>query len=207
MSTNLYVPIKRIPESALLADYTGIFNDFRVTSQMAKDLDELMHGEPPDWKYGEALTIAILVKYSRPFVSGIRLSLGSADMNSALNAEQLEKHRALREYRDKHIAHSVNSFEESEPVARFWDDRVSTEGIDSIECNHIMVVGLGSSDLADVVELCNVWMAYLDPKINAEKAKLLQLVRALPVAEVLSWDASAPRVNMAKVGKPRHRQR
>ena len=88
-------------------------------------------------------------------------------------------------FRDKHIAHSVNAFEQNQPVARYWDDQVMDEGISSIECNHTRITGLSSADIEDVVELTTVILRYVDSQREKEKARVLEIVRKIPIDEVL----------------------
>lgn len=86
--------------------------------------------------------------------------------------------------RNKYIAHSVNAFEESQPVARYWVEKVREEGITAIECNHNRVVGLSQQDLTDIIDLTSTWIIYIQQKIAEEKAHLLTIVRQIPLAEL-----------------------
>ena len=79
----------------------------------------------------EPLSIAATVMYSRPFSGGVRHRLGEEDLK-ILSSEQRASHHYLRAYRDKHVAHSVNAFEENITRAYYCVERVKEEGITSI---------------------------------------------------------------------------
>ena len=122
--------------------------------------------------------------YSRPFVTGVRKWLGEEGLK-VLDSQQRKKHERLRAFRDKHIAHSVNAFEENQPVARYWLERVKDEGITSIECNHTRIIGMSSADLEDVIELSTAMLSYVEARLKEEK-RVLEIVRQIPVEQILA---------------------
>lgn len=151
----------------------------------------------------DAFSTAILIRYSRAFVSGVRRGLGE-DALQALTPEQRANHEHFRAFRDKHIAHSVNAFEDTKIQARFCLERVEQEGITGVSAAHYRVVGLCSKDISDILQLCSVLLKYLDGAIQVEKMRVLNVLRAMPVAEVLSRP-SAPLLvpDHSKVSKRR----
>jgi hypothetical protein len=204
MASNTFVEID-LPEAADLADLTGIQVDLQTARRFAQILRNIFQAERPDWDLVDPLSTAILVRYSRPFVKGVRRWLGDEALR-ALSPAQRAKHEHLRLFRDKHIAHSVNAFEDNQPVARYWVERVREEGITTVECNHTRISGLSSADLEAVIELTAAMLAYVDENLKAEKARMLEIVRGIPVQEVLSSKRKNPRLpNMGDVGKSRKR--
>lgn len=138
-------------------------------------------------------------------MKGVRKWLGG-DALEALTPNQREKHARLRAFRDKHIAHSVNAFEENQPVARYWVDRVTDEGISSIECNHTRITGLSSADLEDVIELTTAILSHVDSQLEKEKAKVLEIVRQMPIDEVLNQPQRGPVLpDLKKIDRRRER--
>lgn len=101
-----------IPEAARLADLVGILWDLRRAREFAQLLASEISAAKPNSQLAEALSIAAAVMYSRPFMEGVRHRLGVDDLKM-LTAQQRQAHDHLRAYRDKHIAHSVNSLEEN----------------------------------------------------------------------------------------------
>jgi hypothetical protein len=131
------------------------------------------------------------VQYSRPFVTGVRHRLGEAAL-SIFTPEQRANHDYFRAVRDKHVAHSVNAFEESQPVARYWVERVAEEGIEQISCIHNRIVGLSDNDLAELIDLAKTMSAYVDKQVADERAKVLAIVRQMPLEQVLKGRPFSP---------------
>jgi len=202
MATNIFVNID-FPEATDLADLTGIQFDLESARSLSQELKKELESEKPNFSIIDALSTTILIRYSRPFVSGVRKHLGEEALQS-LTTQQQNKHQLLRAFRDKHIAHSVNAFEENQPIARYWKERVEEEGITSIECSHMRVVGLGPTDIEDVVEITTVLLGYVNSRLKLEKSKMLEVVRKIPVQEVLAYGRKGSFVlSSKKICKPR----
>jgi hypothetical protein len=179
-----------IPEAKLLADLTGIQADLTRARETADQLNKLMSSEKPDWSLVEPLSIAVAVAYSRPFMSGVRTSLKDEDL-SMLSREQREAHDHLRAYRDKHVAHSVNAFENNQPRAQYCAERVKEEGILSVGCSHGRVSSLSSSDIVNVAQLTEILLKHVEDRIKGEQQRLLQIVRKMPLDKVLAGGQGA----------------
>ena len=173
-----------MPEAQVLADLTGIRYDLESARSLARKLQSAMEGENPDYEIVEALTTALLVRYSRSFSGGVR-KWPTEDALDALSEDQRNKHERLRDFRDKHIAHSVNAFEENQPIARYVEGREHSEGVYSIECHHGRVVGLSSSETENVIELTTAMIEYVDRLLDVEKEALLAKVRSISFDQLL----------------------
>src|SRR5262245_52172313 len=177
MADNAYVEID-VPEANALADLTGFLRDLESARDFAGSYKSLRQGQTWDWQLADALTTAALVRYGRAFATGMRHSLRNfkAGFLSKLTPEQLEKHQRLIDFRDKHIAHSANAFEENIPVARYRVERVHTEGISSVECNSVSVSAMSVQDADDVIELTSALLVHASDTQTAEKARLLERI-------------------------------
>lgn len=203
MATNTFVELD-LSEACNIADLTGICFDLETAKEFALKLQSMIGADPPDYSLVDALSTAILVRYSRAFVSGVRRPLCEEALQT-LTEDQRAKHKDLRALRDKHIAHSVNCFEESIPVARYWIERVQFEGITAISCSHDRVIGLSNDDIETVVELTRILLDFVKQRIKAEEARLLSIVRAMPLADVLSVKMRAINPGKGLVDKKRKR--
>jgi hypothetical protein len=201
MATNTFVEID-LPEATDLADLTGIEVDLETARNFAQALKKVLESEKPDWSLVDPLSIAILIRYSRPFVTGVRSRLGEEALQR-LSGPQREKHIRLRAFRDKHIAHSVNAFEDNQPIARYWLERVKEEGITSVECQHERIVGLSADDVEAVIELTTEMLSYVGIRLQEEKAKVLEIVRKMPLETVLSGSKGAWQPDMKNIDKRR----
>ena len=205
MATNAFIEID-LREASDLADLTGIRYDLESARSFAQMLKGEYEAAQTNWALADPLTAAILVRYSRPFVTGVRTRRLTEEALNVLSEPQRQKHDRLRAFRDKHVAHSVNAFEENQPVARYWVERVQKEGITSVECNHMRVVGLSLDDIEDVIELATEMIAHVDDRLAREKAMVLEVVRAMPVEEVLGRAIKEPAApDPAKIGRRRRR--
>ena len=204
MATHTWVDLN-IAEAATLADLHGVSWDLRNARDWAKELLAKMFAAPPNLLAIEPLSVAIAVMYSRPFVTGVRRPLGKADL-AILTAEQRIAHDHLRAYRDKHVAHSVNAFEDNQPRAQYCIERVTAEGITSIGCGGARVLGMNSQDLNNVVELAEVMLKHVETRMADEQQRLLEIVRQMPLDQVLAGGQKSFKVNRgAKVHASRKR--
>jgi hypothetical protein len=165
----------------------------------------LKHFENSDFDTAlvDALFTAILVRYSRPFASGVRLRLGD-DVLTNLTDTQRAAHDKFYLWRDKHIAHSVNAFEEKQLVARYWVEKVHIEGITEVAVNHTRLFGLSSADLLELIDLIAALLPQVEARIASERPKVLAVVRALPIDQVISKSPKSPSIlNFTKIGKRR----
>lgn len=190
------------PEAADLADYTGIEFDLSSARDFARTMLTEQTKNQPDWSLSDPLMIAIMVRYARPFVTGARKRLTDNALE-LLTSEQRAKHDNLRAIRDKHVAHSVNAFEENQPTARYFKERVQDEGIIAIGCEHHRIVGLSTQDLNDIVELTTVMLQYVEQRLEEEKKRLLEIVRKMPLDQVLAGEWRANILDTLKPSKRR----
>jgi hypothetical protein len=176
-----------LQEAAELASLTGIRNDLETTLSLAWRLKgEFAKGQfDVDLDIYEALSTAVLVRYIRPFASGVRARLRK-DALHVLTESQRQAHERLKNFRDKHVAHSVNAFEENQVVVEFSRERVREEGIQKVYVYHSRVVGLLRTDVEEIIDLAKTLLTYVKQRIKDEEARLLPFARALPLDDLLS---------------------
>lgn len=203
MATHTFVNID-IPEAIDLADLTGILFDLNSSRRFAIELKEMLERKPPDYSLVEPLTTAIIVRYSRPFTTGVRRRIEETELNT-LSREQRVTHDGFRFWRDKHIAHSVNAFEENQPVARYCVERFDDDGFTSVECIPSQVIGMSLHDVETIIELATHFIETLEARLKSEKEKVLEIVRSLPREQVLSMAKPTRRKSIQHVGKKRKR--
>jgi hypothetical protein len=189
VATHTWVDL-HIPEASRLADLSGILWDLRQAQEFAKLLASEFGAAKPNWQLVEPLSIAATVMYSRPFSRGVRHRLGEEDLK-ILTTEQRQAHDHLRAYRDRHVAHSVNPLEENIPRANYCVERVKEEGITGISYGGGRVVGLSGADVAAIIALTTVLQAHIESQIANEQARLLPVVRSLPLQQVLAGGQKA----------------
>ena len=98
-------------EAGHLADLLSIHQDHSFTIGASTRLLEAINEMPGDSVLIQSLWTAALISYIRCFASGKRYGL-SEEILSRLEGAPIDVHRFYKHLRDKHIAHSVNPFEE-----------------------------------------------------------------------------------------------
>ena len=182
---------------------SGISWDLRCAREFAELLAGEFAAEQPNLRLVEPLSIAIMVMYSRPFASGrVHRRLGEIEL-AVLTPEHRAAHKYFLDYRCKHVAHSLNAFEENLPRANYCLERVNEEGITAITCSGGRVTGLSGDDLKNVIELTTALEAHVDSLITKEQERLLVIVRKMPLEEVLAGGQKEFVVDRAAVRKPR----
>jgi hypothetical protein len=100
-------------EAKKLADLAAIVQDFRAIMQACSRLKKLMEENSQDYLLIESLWVSALIKYARCFATGKRFGL-SKDIFKNLQGKPLKVHKFYIDLRNKHIAHSVNPYEQME---------------------------------------------------------------------------------------------
>lgn len=106
-------PIAKVDyeEAKKLADLGAIAQDLGFTMKTCSRLKKLLKEESQDSLLIESLWTAALIRYARCFGTGKRFGLAESIFD-ALLGEPHKVHRMYIDLRDKHIAHSVNPFEQ-----------------------------------------------------------------------------------------------
>lgn len=94
-----------------LADHAAILQDFKFCIACCDRAIESQRDDNKDVVLIRALWTAALVAYARCFASGVRYGL-TPDLFDHFEGEPREAHEYYLELRNKHIAHSVNPFEQ-----------------------------------------------------------------------------------------------
>lgn len=172
-------------EAVALADLSGAATDLEDAQNLAEYLTDRFASGAVAHAIVDAFSTAILVKYARPFMTGVRGRLGP-EILAGLTPHQIQLHENFLAWRSKHIAHSVNPFEENQVVAYYDENTVAETGIQNIAVQQYHVVGLSPQDLVDIQTLADAILALVQTRIDAEAARVLQIVRGRPVEAVLA---------------------
>ena len=201
MATNAFVHLENTDDTQRLSDYTSVRVDLLCVLEYASELQKNGYNLGTDV---EPLMIAAIIKYGRVFSGGIRRVSLYEQRYVVLAPQQIAFHERLMAIRDKHIAHSVNSYEESQPIARYWVERVEQEGISSIECQHTRVACLSTVEIESIIDLAKTWVQFVDTKIAEEEREILEIVRKIPIEQILK---NAPKAPLSNVGTPDKRRK
>lgn len=179
MAIHTFVDIQ-IPEAAQYAALSGVRIDFLSTSNLCEFLKEEFKSGRPRSEIVDAFSAAIVIRYCRAFSSGVR-KWPWEEALASLTDDQRKYHEIFLHLRNKHIAHSLNAFEENRVQARYVLERADEEGITGISASSSMLTGLSSHNLTMIQGLCKSLMSFVEKQLSEEQKKLLPIIRAIPL--------------------------
>lgn len=173
------------PIDTALSDLHGCYDDFFAAQGFAKRLAAELDNDGADPILADALTTAIFIRYCRSFTTGSRLPLHAEDCTSLSVTEQ-SLHEKLQEVRSWHIAHPVN-LQESHALYVGFDRVESTSfAVVSISARSCRDLALTADEAEAVAVLCQRWLDWLRPQIEAEYEQLWPVAQQLTRAELLA---------------------
>lgn len=130
------------PLSRRLADFAGIFQDLGFCKNACKRAVEML--EQPDEHHDKLLLrtlwTAALIAYVRCFSAGKRYGL-TPEIFTSFDGDPLAAHQFYKDLRDKHIAHSVNPFEQVKVgvvLSTEYADVKQVEGVTTLVMSHLV---------------------------------------------------------------------
>lgn len=179
------LPIAKVnsPEAQKLADLAAIIQDFRTIMQICSRLKNLLDENSKDHILIESLWVSALIKYARCFTSGKRFGL-SKDIYQNLQGEPLKAHQFYIDLRNKHIAHSVNPFEQMEVgfvLSSINESEKKIVGVSTLAMRHIVSDKEGVHQLGLLSKIAHDKICLLAK--NTEE-KVLEEGKRIPIDEL-----------------------
>jgi len=186
-----------IPEAARLASLMGVKADLERVLAYAERMFERWSGphlaKSPfdivgfstevDFDEWEALSTAAAVAYGRCFMSGVRQELPEDDVKLG-TTEIIATHEFLMAYRNKHVAHSVNPFEQNTVTVQIADTFATASEIESVTPSHTRQTGLAFDEPPRVRDLANWWLARVSADISGETIRIRDILRKMSLDEI-----------------------
>lgn len=181
----LYMAEVDYKEAKELADLISIYHDLSYAEEALKCLLQLLSDHSKNNIVMQSLWTAALVAYVRCFSRGKRFGL-SENIFKGLAGDPIGCHKYYKNLRDKHIAHSVNPFEQvvvgivlSEPD----NPKREVEGVATLSLK------LAHSDIDGVVTLLRLASTAQEEVAKQTKKyelKVLEVGKALPIEDLYS---------------------
>lgn len=172
----------RLEEAALFASLEGIKNDLFRVVQYCRHLHD--NGVfKIDWLVWEAMSVAAVIAYARCFNPGVRAALPKYFFDQA-PPHLIAAHDYFIALRSKHIAHSVNAYEENIPAAQIGSHFQSAAEIEHLHVSQSRVVGLATDEPERLLELVAWVNAKIELMVTEEKAKLLRMVQSCDLEQL-----------------------
>jgi hypothetical protein len=168
-----------------LADATSVLLDLRLAASALDRLIELLKESSDDDLVKGSLWMTAVVSYARCFIGGRRPPVGESAFEG-FHESALGFHRHILALRDKHAAHSVNSFEQVVVGAVVSEEEAGIKrviGTGVLAVKHVMFDDQGISDFRHLV-------GGLEAKIASScktlEATVLVEAQTRPVEEILA---------------------
>ncbi len=194
MATYRFVRLN-LPEAQLLEDLTGIKRDFDQVIDICDLVLEVGLPAPNQSTQAEALTCAAIIKYARPFSTGVRINI-SEKLRSVLTRDELVDHNWFQAMRHCHVAHSVNAHETNTAIA-YLEPEERGRSITQIQVTGNYLVALGSRDTSKLKTLATKLSEHVEKMISEEKQKILEIMQARDI-NVLYQQQDPPMKNIAR---------
>ena len=198
-----------VKEAQRLADLASIEVDLKTT----EDICDLFDKSRQQWEPGEleafvlfeALCIAAIVRYGRPFGDDVREKL-SLELIKQLPQEHQESHTFFWNLRNKWVAHSVNTFEFTQVVAYLTPEERGPKSVSSISVHPNRIASLGVQDMLRLKKLASAVRERITKLIKDEEQKVLSHARSLPPEQFYAKDDPPPKlVGDKDARKPRRK--
>lgn len=194
-----------IKEASLLVDATGVRRDIHTALEQANLLRSHLCDLPAQGhSYIQAFTTSVLVTYSRAFSNGIRNKKIKEVLTDTLSESQRNSHDKFLLWRDKYIAHSVNSFETNYLYAEFSGEPYSADKIISIGVSETRIIGFEILEVEEIINLCDKFIKIIDDFIMGENSKILDIARNSVIEDIVQVpDLEKHFPDRSKVGRRR----
>lgn len=186
-----------------LAEISAIIQDFRSIMEICTRLKSLLSQKSDDHMLLESLWSTVLIKYARCFSSGKRFSL-TFEIFKGLNGDPIEAHEYYISMRNKHIAHSVNPFEQIEIGFILSSPREKDKVIKGVIPMSMKHISSSEEGVHQLGMLSNIAQKKLCKQAEDLTEKVLKIGNTMPIEEL--YKISRPCMvapGPEKVNKPR----
>ena len=194
------------PEAHALGDLEGIKQDLEWVIQAAHFYKEEHNKRNYEFCLFEALCIALVVKYARGHMTGERRRI-PIQWLADFSDEEKSNHQYFMDYRNKFVAHSVNGFEENFAVAYFKDVQLGNPTFSQVHGRHGRIVSLSIAETHDLSRLAAKLLIKVNAQIEIEKKIVTDIVRAMPIDQILKQEPIALAMNKEHAGLTRKRKK
>jgi hypothetical protein len=180
-----YVVQAEYEEALKLADVYSILQELKSVMETCTRLRQLLKAEQIDWLLIESLWTAALIRYSRCYASGKRHGL-SEDIYKDLPGDAIGVHRLYENLRNKHIAHSVNPFEQVKVGLILSSENSQEKKVMEVSPYLMKLVPTTDDDVRQLGALVKVLVNKLMKNGEQYEEEALRVGRSLPIDELYS---------------------
>lgn len=184
-SEKLDNPIAKVDfeEARMLADLDAITQDLGAVLKICSRLKELIEDNSQDHLLIESLWTTALIKYARCFTDGKRFGL-SQSLFQGLQGDPIGAHQLYINLRNKHVAHSVNPFEQMEVgaiLSPLETNEKAVIGVATLAMRHICADFKGVHQLGCLSKVVLEEVCALAKKCEA---RVLDQIKQMPLEDL-----------------------
>jgi hypothetical protein len=192
----------RTAEAEHLGDLSLIVLDLRSTIDICRRLMEELQKEVQDAVLIEALWTSALVKYARCFASGKRFGLDEKIFEH-FDGDPIGTHRYFIDMRNKHVAHSVNPFEEVRVGVVLSAPSAQTLTVQGIAVLSRKLISTDVDGVRNLITLASTLHKRVGQLAKQEQDGLLKWAQGRPIADFTQGQLGMFTPGPDRVGKPR----
>ncbi len=170
-------------EAKTLADLAAIFQDLDFVTETLKRLIDLLETKDKDWVLIQSLWSAALISYIRCFATGKRYGL-DPDTIYSLNESAIEFHNYHKDLRDKHIAHSVNPFEQVRVDIQLSPTNSAERKVVGIITSSMKHIVVPKRSVEDFLRLVTWAKRVVGEKCKEYENKVLKIAKGMPLDDL-----------------------
>lgn len=182
--TSTLICYPELPEAARLADLSGVYDDLETVLAYCSVLEKQILENVRDIFVWDAVASSAVVLYARCFAKGWREPLQHDLLQDAPPA-LCRAHSFFIELRNKHIAHSVNAFEENVVVLQIAMIGGKPQRVDDVSIQSRRFMAVEADEVAQLRQLTEWLQKQVETAYDEEKVRVLQRVAEIDLNEVI----------------------
>ncbi len=183
----LYGSKVEFEEAKILADLTSIFQDLKFTIETLKRLIKLLKDKSEDRILVESLWTTALISYARCFSTGKRFGLKEDIFkNKDLKGDPIGCHNYYINLRNKHVAHSVNPFEQIAVDLQLSNPDDKERKVLGVSVLSQKLICSTLEGVEDLIRLAIIAFKDVGEQCKGYEKKVLEIGKKLPLNELYS---------------------
>ena len=190
-------------EARLAADLASHFQDLAFTINALDRLQKLVDDNVEDATVTGSLWVAAVISYARCFSSGKRFGLSNTLFSNIEGG--VECHQLYMNLRNKHIAHSVNPFEQVVVGLVLSPPASSDRKVEGISILSQKLIHFDTEGIQNLRRLTLIAMKHIETQGKAASTNALEVGMKLPLDEL--YTRATPRTVApphTEAGRARH---
>lgn len=174
----------KFKEARLLADCGSINQDLTFCIEACTRLLEMERTKSDDELVKRSLWSSSLVSYVRCFAFGKRLGLNAEDVFGNLKGEPIAAHQWYKDMRDKHLAHSVNPYEQMKVGLVLSPPESEVTQIVGVQTSAISFVYADEVGIEQLLQLASIARRFVGIKAKELEVEVIDVGKGMSIEQL-----------------------